>query len=389
MGRWSRFGIAALGLGCAPAKPPPEPAPAPAPQPEVPPATAAGLVLFNPTETEITPYRGYLVSLDGSSGTLELWPDRYECPDAKLELPALAAHDGRLALDPPTQAYGRSGCEAASLPAGDYVVRIDSGYGGDLYAAGAVTVPMAAPIELAFENRYDTPWRCDDALARRAATLAVASARFENRLPDGFLDGCDLSKARCAASAEPPPLPPVECTVTLAEGWLRIERPAGGDEPRTMTASIDREAVYAQMIDVDRTSAALLTIDGKSVVVAGESTHEMHEHGGDAAKISSVQLAIDNPLGRALSYRVKRIEYLVDYSCGLPSEVQSKPKLDKTHPAMIEPGRSNLWIGFETQDAYQGSCDRFATRVTLTIERQTIAVTSEHQVTRIEPMREF
>lgn len=346
-------------------------------------------MLFNPTKIEITPYRGYVVSLDGSSGTLELWPNRYECPDATLELPALAAHDGRLALDPPTEAYGRSTCEATALPAGDYVVRIDSGSGADIYAAGTITVPMTMPIEIAFENRYDAPRRCDEAIARRAATLAATSARSENRLPEGFLDGCDLATASCGESAEAPPMPPERCTVTLAQGWLRIERPAGGDVPRRLTASIDREAVYAQMVDVDRTSAARLTVDGKPVIVAGETTHEMHEHGGDAAKISSVELSIDNPLRRALSYRVKRIEYLVDYSCGLPGEVRSKPKLSQTQPATIEPGRSKLWIGFDPQEAYQGSCDRFATRVTLAIEGKTIAVTSEHQVTRIEPMREF
>lgn len=386
------LGVWAACLGCATASPRPEPEPEPAPTEEraAPPrSTAPGVVLFNPTETEITPYHGYVVSLDGASGTLELWPDRYNCPDAKVELPALAAHDGRLALDPPAEAYGRVGCEATALPAGDYVVRIDSGYGGDLYAAGAITVPMTTPIEIAFENHYDAAWHCDETMARRAATLGVNAAAFENRLPDGFLDGCDLAKATCAASAEAPPMPPERCAVTLAEGWLRIERPAGGDVPRRLTASIDREAVHAQMVDVDRTSAAKLTIDGKPVVVAGETTHEMHEHGGDAAKITSVDLTIDNPLGRALSYRVKAIEYLVDYSCGLPGEVRSKPKLQKTHPAKIEPGRSNLWIGFDPQDAYQGSCDRFATRITLAIEGKTIAVTSEHQVTRIEPMREF
>lgn len=346
-------------------------------------------MLFNPTEIEITPYRGYVVSLDGSSGTLDLWPNRYECPDTKLELPALAAHDGRLALDPPTEAYGRSKCEATALPAGDYVVRIDSGSGADIYAAGTITVPMTIPIEIPFENRYDAPRRCDEAIARRAATLAVNTAHSENRLPDGFLEDCDLASARCGKSAEAPSMPPERCAVTLAEGWLRIERPAGGDVPRRLTASIDREAVYAQMVDVDRTSAARLTVDGEDVIVAGETTHEMHEHGGDAAKISSVELSIDNPLRRPLSYRVKRVEYLVDYSCGLPSEVRSKPKLSQTQPAKIEPGRSKLWIGFDPQEAYQGSCDRFATRVTLAIEGKTIAVTSEHHVTRIEPMREL
>ena len=43
---------------------------------------------------------------------------------------------------------------------------------------------------------------------------------------------------------------------------------------------------------------------------------------------------------------------------------------------------------FEPQGAYQAHCDRFATRVTFLVEGQPVAATVEHEVTRIEPLRE-
>jgi len=385
-----------LGAGCpaptaAPPAVPPSPEPAAAkPRPTAAPSTtAAGIVLFNPTDREITPYRGYLVSVDGSSGTRQLWPARRECPDDEVKFPALAAHDGRLALDPPIETFGPSGCETTPLPPGEYVVRIESGATSDLRAAGTITIPMTEPVEMAFEYLYDAPWPCDPTRARRAATLAVETAKREKRLPDGFLDGCDLSTAQCVPTPEEAPMPPERCTATLGEMWLRIERPAGQDVPRRLTAIVDRQAVYARMIDVDRTSASMARIDGKKVVVAGHTTQVMHEHGGDAATIAGVRLSVDNPLPRALSYRVERVEFLVDYGCGVPKEVRATAKVTSSEPAKIEPGRSELFISYDAQEAYQGACDRFATRVTLAIEGKTIAVTSEHQVTRIEPMHEF
>ena len=384
-------GLLVASLACAPA--PPAPAESTAPAPEHEPGrsgqTAAAIVLFNPLDVEITPYGGYVVSLDGSSGTRQLWPHPSDCPGVHPKLPAIAANDGRLALDPPTHTYGLSGCEATPLPDGRYVIRIDSGYTADLYAASVITVPMTVPIEMAFVDRTEAPWRCDDAMAQRAATLAVAAARAEGRLPDGFLDGCDLTKARCVASAQAPAMPPERCTVTLSQGWLRIERPAGGDAPRSLTASIDREAVYARMVDVNRTSAGVVPLEGETLVIAGETTHERHEHGGDAAKIGSVRLTVDNPLSRPVRYRVVRVEFLTGHSCGLPTEVAARPKVTSNVPAEIPPGRSTIAIGFAPQDAYQAWCDRFATRVTLKVEGRAVSVSSEHEVARYEPMREF
>lgn len=342
-------------------------------------------MLFNPTDSELSPYGAYIVDVAGEQPTRQLWPNRHDCPKGKPAPPAVGPHDGRLALEAPTEAYNM-GCDPVPLSPGDYIVVVDAGYGDDLYAAAKVTLPLEHSVQLEYRNRYEEPRPCTPELARRATRLALRAAADE--LPRGFMDGCDVDAVVCSDSAEPPSLPPDGCRITLAQGVLRIERPAGDDTPRWLTAHAHREAVWVRFAGLTRTSASEIRVDGEPIRFAGTTQHHIHEHGGDAARIYGMEIDIDNPLDRPLRYRVVGIEQLVDYSCGLPNEVRGRPSLREATPATIAPGRSTLSLLFEPQEAYQSHCDRFATRVRLKVEGEAVAVTSEHQVTRIEPMRE-
>lgn len=245
-----------------------------------------------------------------------------------------------------------------------------------------------SPVRLAITNHDDTPLACDAIVAERAARLGFA-ALAEVTPPKDFLAGCDASAARCGTLPIPDDLPPpARCTVTLRENLLVVERPAGNDVIRGFEVWLDRSITAAEAPELNRTSASAVTIDGKVVTLAGITNRAMHEHGGDAAQIGHMMVAVDNPTGRTLAFTVLGIEWLTDHSCGLPSEVRALPAVIRTLPRELPPGRSELEIMFDDQGAYQAHCDRFASRAQLRIEGQEIAVTVEHEVTREEPLRE-
>jgi hypothetical protein len=268
------------------------------------------------------------------------------------------------------------------LPAGDYVLRIHSGYGEGLYAAAAITLPLSSTVELEMKNHEKGP-PCDAALARRAARLTFAAIGM---LPPEWRRECDVEKAACGTLPLQQTMPPLTCTITLHEQLLRIERPAGDDTPRSLQAWADFEVVYVQMPDLTRTSASRVEVDGKPVVIAGVTSRERHEHGGDAAKIGGADFVAHNPHARPLRLRVLGIEFLRDFECGLPNEVKARPK-PTVVPKQLAPGQSEIVVGFAAQDAYQAHCDRFATRVTFEVEGKTIAAAAEHEVMRFEPLR--
>lgn len=351
--------------------------PAPTPVPDGP-----ALVVRNRATATIEIYRAYLVDRSGEVGTRSLWPHPSDCPS--VPLPARKVdQNGTLLLPPPTEAYDGESCAPSKLPAGDYVVKLDSGYGEELYAAAAITVPMTGPVELEMKSHEVGP-PCDGALARRAARLVFAAA---GPLPPEWARECDVERAGCGTLPIETKLPPTTCTVTLHERLLRVERAPGNDTPRLLEAWVDHEAVYVQRHDLRRTSASRVVVDGKRVVIAGESDHHRHEHGGDAATIGTATFIAHNPHKRALRLRVRGIEFLEDSQCGLPSTVTARPKPTPDPPTTLPPGQSELVVGFAAQGAYQVHCDRFATRVTFEVEGKRIAATSEHEVMRFEPMR--
>lgn len=339
------------------------------------------LVVRNRSNASIEIYGAYLVDRKGEQGTRSLWPHPSDCPD--VPLPARKVDiGGTLLLPPPTHAYVES-CKPVKLPAGDYVLRLDSGYGQQLYAAAPITLPLDRPVELEMKNHDEKP-PCDPVIARRAARLAFADAA---PLPPGWARECDVDLAGCGTLPLQDKPPPKRCTITLHEDLLRVERAPSNDTPRFLVAWMDSEAVYVQRHDLTRTSASRVVVAGKPVVIAGETSHHRHEHGGDSARIGAATFTAFNPHVRALRLRVRGIEFLGDSECGAPSEVKSRLKPTADAPTKLAPGESELVVGFAPQGAYQVHCDRFATRVTFEVEGKRLVATTEHEVMRFEPMR--
>lgn len=354
----------------------------PAPDPGVP-----GLVVRNPEGVGIEIYAAYIVDRRGELGTRVLWPHASDCPGVEPPPRLVGGGGGTRWLPPPLAAYVPGQCEPAPLPPGDYVLRLDSGYGQELYAVAAMTLPLTAPVELVIERHEHGP-PCDPELARRAAVLTFAMLEAAGALPAGLRDECDVNGAVCGTLPVAEGLPPPACTITLRERLLEVSRAAGSDAPRWVTAWADPEVVVVSRPDVSRTSASRLDLEGQPVVVAGRASHSLHEHGGDAAEIASATFDASNPLSRPLALRVRDIEFLTDHGCGPPQDVRAHPRLIALSHETLVPGATELTVTFERQPAYQSHCDRFATRVTFLVDGRPVAATVEHHVSRIEPLRE-
>ncbi|HEY0132748.1 MAG TPA: hypothetical protein VGB85_01675 [Nannocystis sp.] len=382
---------AARELERGPDPPPPLPPPRPAAKSLA--EGEPGLVVINPGDVDIDVYTVQVVDAAGLLGTRVLWPHRHDC-DGHEHLTHIVPKQGaRFTLPPPTRTYTPGGCELGPpLPDGEYVVLVDSGYAAELHAAAPFSLPMRAPVELRIEPHVQAV-PCTDALARRAANLVTRGAWPSFGMPAPIaariLDGCDLGRARCVTRGEEPLRPPERCEITLFTheygALLRVARPAGSDALRGLTAMLDHDVVHSRAPQIDRTSSSTYTVDGEQVVIAGMSSEHWHVHGGDAAGIGGVTLRVDNPLDRPVAYRVEGLEFLVSYSCELPSEVRARPALLQVAPRdRLPPGSSALQLTFEAQSAYQGHCERFATRVILSVEGVKRAVTSEHHVGRFD-----
>ena len=240
------FGTLLFVAGCRA----PAPADAPVLEPATGPSTAAprhappseptptddspGLLVRDDGDTDIELYAVYIVDEEGQLGTRALWPHRFDCPEF-VPPPHTVPAGGEVRLPAPTAAFEGSSCTPSPLPPGKYVVRAHSGYGQEFFAAAEVTLPLTQTVELQLTNHEGAP-RCDETRARRAAVLAVAAAESEGRMPPNFMDGCDVAKARCGTLPLDDTMPPADCTVTLHETLLRIERPAGTDSLRSLEA---------------------------------------------------------------------------------------------------------------------------------------------------------
>ncbi|MEM6296748.1 MAG: hypothetical protein AAGA54_36110 [Myxococcota bacterium] len=347
------------------------------------PAHAPGLVVRDDGENDIKLYAMYLVDASGELGTRALWPHSSDCPDVEPPPHTIPA-GGEVWLPPPEVAFDGTSCTPTPLPPGDYVVRAHTGYGENFYAAAEITLPLKQAIELELEVHEDPP-ACDETRARRAATLALDVAGAH--LPPHFMDGCDLARARCGSLPLEDTMPPQACTITLHETLLRVERPAQTDSVQSLDVWVDSAVVYARQFDLRATSASRVAVDGKPIVIAGETGRARHEHGGPAAKLGLATFEVHNPLDREVAVRARAVEFLTDHACELPAKVRAKPKVLNVSPASVAPGRSRLDVSFEAQSAYQGHCDRFAARVTFSVEGHRVPVTVEYEVSRFEPLR--
>jgi len=367
---------------------PPSSAPAVASAPLGAPLTGAPrLVVENHATVDVDISGVYLVDERGALGTMELWPHRFDCPDYEPKK-HLVPKGGTYEMPPPVRSYDSEKCAPGPmLPPGRYVLLVDGGYGEDFYAVAALDLPLTEPARLRLIEHSEDPRDCDSQKAQRAARLVFDAVQALPGLGSDFLAGCDIAKARCGTlPLEDAPPPPV-CTVTLHENLLRVDRPAGDDALRGVSSWLDREIVAARQAEVDRTSASRVQVGDHTVILEGTTSHHRHMHGGAAAGIGFMSVQVYNPTGRALNYSVHGVEWLVDHSCGLPTEVVRRPTVEEATPRTLPPGESELEISFDEQGAYMAHCDRFASRVSLRVEGKPTTVTVEHEVVRYEPLR--
>lgn len=372
---------AAASAGASPERKPNRPA-----EPSVPLSGSPRFIVASHEDSAIALRELTIVDEAGERGTQSLWPDRYACPKQAATEQSVPAR-GSLALPAPTHSFSDGECTPTTpLPPGRYVVRVSSGY-DSIYAAAVIALPLSAVVQLELRDHHAEAGECDTVKAQRAARLGFAAVKQQPGLPSNFLQGCDVARASCGGLPLPEGPPPAACTVTLHDDLLVVSRPAGDDELHGFRAWTDAPVSFVRRPEVSRSSASQVTIEGQAVVVEGTDQRHLHTHGGDAARIGSMRLRAYNPLARALAYSVQAVEWLTSHDCGLPGAVAGRPKLRGVTRGALPSGQSDIDVSFATQPAYQAYCDRFASRVVLRVEGKSMAITVEHQVTRVNPLR--
>jgi hypothetical protein len=122
------------------------------------------------------------------------------------------------------------------------------------------------------------------------------------------------------------------------------------------------------------------------VVFEALTAQHWHVHGGDAARIGSMQVRVFNQTKRSLPVKVTAVDWQTDHSCGRPAAAKPGPAVTGYEPKSLSPGTSELTIHFDGRAAYQAHCDMFASRATLEVEGHRVSVVSEHEVGRFEPL---
>lgn len=348
------------------------------------PSGKPALVIENHSNVDLRLYGGWIVDEEGKLGTLALWPHPSDCPHYEPKDRNLP-RGGTYELPAPTNGVDEQRCEPGTpLPPGRYVVHIDSGYGAELYATGEVTLPITEPVVLPMV-RHERPPPCDARRAARAARLVLAAAKTAGA-SEAVLRGCDPEAAVCATLPVPEDVPPTKCAIALHESLLRVRLPPGQDTPKEVSSWLSPDVVFAGRPDTSRSTSAELSSGGKRVVFEGVTREHIHTHGGDAAKIGRMEVRVFNASGRSLNVKALRVEWLTDYGCGVPRPSGPPLAVQGYEPQVLAPGTQKLSVRFAQQDAYQAHCDVFASRVHLEVDGRPIVVTSEHRVTREEPL---
>lgn len=413
-----------VALACSSPTPPPEREPRVSDRPEVAepreepvlnPSPVA-IVVRNTTDTPVVISQALgvasLVSLTTQAGSEALVLDAppYECVcpcgtacecSPEPEPPALAPGEswsyewngrvGRLRIGE----NGRCFDAAAPVP-GRYLLHACDTYSRACATAEA-DLPRREPIALDLTTTR-TPSSCDDRpRVERAVRLAMAYAVLDGVAPEHFAD-CDPARAECSATyAGPPVVGP--CSMHVSTYYevhnVRIVPARRDGAPSEVEAVLDSMAAGPPpRLTISATTTAT-SRDGR-IEIAGVTGRTRHTHGGEAARIGTAELEIDNRTGAAITVRVRKVEWLTDYSCAVPTVVRSEPAsrglitgaMTASAPsASIPPGRATVTVGFEPQSAYTTHCDRFAARVSLDVGGEVIAPTVEWEVTRVEPLR--
>jgi len=343
------------------------------------------LVIENHSTADIELYAGSIVDQEGKLGTMALWPHANDCPGhehQKRLLPLGGTYD----LATPAHAFDDEKCApGAALPPGNYVVHIDSGYASELYASAEISLPLSEPVRLRMEA-HEKPPSCTPLRARRAARLVLAASKIAGA-PDAALRDCDPIKAVCGSLPLPEEVPPRACSLTLHENLLRIRLPPRTQAPKEITGWLDHDLVATDRPNLSGSSSAELFFGADRVVFEGITGRHMHEHGGKAAGVGSMTVRVVNASKRTLKLKVLGVQWLFDGDCGAPKEEGAELPAASFEPRELPPGESSLQIGFASRSAYQVHCDMFGSRARLQVEGRQVVVTSEHEVTRVEPMR--
>ncbi len=150
---------------------------------------------------------------------------------------------------------------------------------------------------------------------------------------------------------------------------------------------------------VDATTSA--TLPGGEFTIRGLSGHATHSHGGAPAQVGHISVVFENRGRTAQRVTVSDIEFLQGIKdCEhAPQKVASHPAFggillddgkmrESAREVEIAPGaRVSATVGFAAVPVYYVYCDRFAFRVGFRVGKARLAVVSEVNVTRREPLR--
>jgi hypothetical protein len=280
--------------------------------------------------------------------------------------------------------------------------RIDESESGEARARDTPPDEVRAGEDPPADPPADAPPTCADrARIERAVALAIAYAS-EHGIASEHLADCVPARAVCADPEAPALVPPdraSECTIHVSTRYelftidVFLGRRDGA--PRSFEAVVERQVVAPPARFSASASTSALSADGR-IAISGVTSRTRHTHGGDAARIGTAEFEIENGSNAPMVVGVRRIEWLAEHSCDVPSQVRATPALggllaegasSSTRTVTLAPGRTNVTVGFASQDAYYSYCDRFAARVTFTAGAHTLVATAEWEVTRVEPHR--
>lgn len=138
-----------------------------------------------------------------------------------------------------------------------------------------------------------------------------------------------------------------------------------------------------------------------TMTITGQTGNAIHEHGGDAARLSLARFEVKNASDAPVSIGVTHIVFLTGHGCDAPpARHASEPVFaglfvnDGTMAAsaprvtVAQAKTALVDVGFPGVEAYYTYCDRFAFEVTFDVGGEPVTAIAETNVTRIDPIRE-
>lgn len=244
-------------------------------------------------------------------------------------------------------------------------------------------MPRAAPVEVALRPRDDVRRTCDRTTIRRGLALALGNARKAG-LTEEHLAGCAALDPPCEGPELTSEPGPCRARITAGSGrWeVDLRLPPRDGAPLRYGVWIDADAVGTGNIFREGSTWAVLD----DLWLRGEPTHIIHEHGGEAAKISSAEMHIYNRGDRPRTLSLRGATWITNYRTtplenisflleGQPqsAEITVAPRSDK-----------RVWLSFSPQRAYQSWNDHFYAAAEIAVDGVILRPQTEFHVTRID-----